>query len=385
MDIREWRRLAIQSVTILLAVFACCIFFREKLGQPQESVVHAGALEKELPEETVYATPEPVEELMQYATKADVESRSSTYVRIPKAEAATASAVYVKDDYMDSTIQAVFEGVSSGSITEQSILRIKGYQVEKGRLKGKKKDPFLEELSILDEKNEDAKKNSIHIRFKTKKVYEPKLYEAEDAWYISLLEPRKAFRQIVVIDAGHGGMDEGTHSQDGKYLEKECALSVTREIERILQEQDIKVYYTRTRDEEISKPARVKLVNEVEADLFVSIHCNASSIGNQTDQTAHGVETLYTERQVKGMAVGNKEFARIMLESLCRETGQHNRGIIKREDLYILSHSKVPATIVEIGYMSNPEDLRFMLREKGQEQIAKGICAGILRTLEGIG
>ena len=382
MDIKEWRRLAIQSVMILLVVFACCICFQEKIRQPQESVVHAGALEEKLPEETAYATPEPVEELVQYATKADVESRSSTYVRIPKAEAATASAVYIKSDYMDSTIQATFEDVPSGSITEQSVLRIKGYQVEKGKLKGKKKDPLLKELSILDEKNENVKKNSIRIRFKTKRVYEPKLYEAEDAWYISLLEPRKAFKQIVVVDAGHGGMDEGTHSGDGKYFEKECALSVTREIERILQEQDIKVYYTRTQDEEISKPARVKLVNQVKADLFVSIHCNASSVG---DQTACGVETLYFGHQVKGMAISNKAFAQIMLDSLCKVTGQRNRGTIKREDLYILSHSKVPTTIVEIGYMSNPEDLRFMLREKGQAQIAKGICAGILQTLEDIG
>ena len=183
----------------------------------------------------------------------------------------------------------------------------------------------------------------------------------------------------MVIDAGHGGMDEGTHSGDGKYFEKECALSVTREIERILQEQDIQVYYTRTQDVEISKPRRIKLVNDVRPDLFISIHCNASSVG---DQTAHGVETLYSNQQVKGTAISNRAFSRIMLDSLCKETGQHNRGIIKREDLYILSHSKVPATIVEIGYMSNPEDLKFMLKEKGQEQIAKGICAGILRTLE---
>lgn len=379
MEIKEWRRLAIQSITVLLAVFVCCICFREKLGQPRETVVHAGTIEEDVPDRAADATPEPVEEPVQYVTKADVESRSSTYIRIPKAETATASAVYVKDDYMDSTVQVTFEGVPAGSVTEQSILRIKGYQVEKGKVKEKKKDPLLKELAILDEKNENAMKNIVRVRLKTKRVYAPKLYEAGDAWYISLLEPRKAFEQIVVVDAGHGGMDEGTHSGDGKYLEKECALSVTREIERILQEQDVKVYYTRTRDEEISKPERMKLVNDVQPDLFISIHCNASDVG---DRTAHGAETLYSGGRTKEISAKNRRAAEIMLDSLCKETGQRNRGIIKRKDLYILNHSRVPATIVEIGYMSNLEDLKFMLREKGQEQIAEGICAGILRTLE---
>ena len=71
-----------------------------------------------------------------------------------------------------------------------------------------------------------------------------------------------------------------------------------------------------------------------------------------------------------------------MLEELSQATGLRKRGVIRREQLYLLHHAKVPTTIVEIGYMSNKDDLNFMKKEEGQKKIAQGICDGIARALE---
>lgn len=191
-------------------------------------------------------------------------------------------------------------------------------------------------------------------------------------------QPEKE-KKVVVIDAGHGGMDEGTSSQNQKYLEKDYTLLIVKRVKKLLEQKDVTAYYTRMDDRNISKKARTRLANRKKADLFVSIHCNASSVG---DTTANGLETLYSARKPQEGSLTNKRLARVMLEELTEATGLRKRGMIRREQLYLLHHAKVPTTIVEIGYMSNREDLAFMKKEEGQRKIAEGICAGILRALE---
>lgn len=189
----------------------------------------------------------------------------------------------------------------------------------------------------------------------------------------------ESFDSVVVIDAGHGGMDEGTSSANGKYLEKDYTLLVVKRLQKFLEGQNIKVYYTRMDDTEVSKKKRTKLANQVEADLFISIHCNASSVG---DTTAYGMETLYSRRKNGNQSMTNKELAQIMLEELTQATGMRKRGTIQREQLYLLHHSDVPTTIIEIGYMSNKKDMNFIKKENGQIKIAQGIFNGIMRALE---
>lgn len=186
-------------------------------------------------------------------------------------------------------------------------------------------------------------------------------------------------KKIVVLDAGHGGMDEGTLSLDGRHLEKDYNLLVVKRIRKILEKESVQVYCTRLTDKNISKKKRTALANSKKADLFVSIHCNAS---DQGDRSANGIETLYSKRKVKNGTISNKKLAQIVLENLEKTTGMHKRGVISREKLYLLHHANVPTTIVEIGYMSNAKDLEYIKKEEGQQKIAQGISNGILQALE---
>ena len=189
----------------------------------------------------------------------------------------------------------------------------------------------------------------------------------------------KVKKKIVVIDAGHGGIDEGTISQNGKYLEKEYTLLVAKRLEKLLKEKGIIVYCTRTDDSYITKKERVKRAKQVKADLLISIHCNASNVG---DTTSNGIETLYSKRKTNNVALTNKKLATIMLDGLEKETNLRKRGSIMRNKLYVLRHADMPATIIEIGYMSNAKDLNFIRKESGQQKIAQGICNGVVWALE---
>lgn len=185
--------------------------------------------------------------------------------------------------------------------------------------------------------------------------------------------------KTVVIDAGHGGIDEGTISRNGKYLEKDYTLLVAKRLEKLLKEKGIIVYSTRTNDSFIAKKERVKRAKQVKADLLISIHCNAADVG---DTKSNGIETLYSKRKTNNTALTNKKLAAILLDGLVKETNLRKRGSIMKDKLYVLRHSDMPATIIEIGYMSNAKDLNFIRKESGQRKIAQGICNGVVRALE---
>lgn len=192
-------------------------------------------------------------------------------------------------------------------------------------------------------------------------------------------EPEEEDTPVVVIDAGHGGMDEGTMSVDEVFSEKDVSLQVVFYLKELLDQSGLKVFYTRLEDTEVTKAKRVKLANRVKADAFVSIHCNASEPG---DTTAYGMEALYTRRrQASSETLSSKALASEILKQTSIYTGRRKRGIIRREDLYLMRHSQVPVTIIEIGYMTNSSELKYLLEEKKQRQVAEGIYLGIRQSL----
>lgn len=103
----------------------------------------------------------------------------------------------------------------------------------------------------------------------------------------------KKSQYVIVLDAGHGGKDEGAVSDDGKLEEKEYNLAVVKEIARLLEQSGVKVYCTRTTDRTVSKKARVRLANKRQADMLVSVHCNAS---DARKHSVRGIEVLYSKR-----------------------------------------------------------------------------------------
>jgi N-acetylmuramoyl-L-alanine amidase len=205
-------------------------------------------------------------------------------------------------------------------------------------------------------------------------IYAHRLYQDNEFIYIDLRRPSEVYDKIIVIDAGHGGKDSGTHSKDEEYYEKDINLSIVLYLKEVLDETNFKVYYTRTTDQTLFLNPRVNFANDVEADLFLSVHCNASE-----SPLPYGSEVLYNEFH-KSDNFSSKDLAFISLEEITNITKRVNRGIVEASEMVIIGKAKMPVAIVEIAFMSNKEDLEFLLQESNQKEIANSLYRVIERS-----
>ncbi len=206
-------------------------------------------------------------------------------------------------------------------------------------------------------------------------VYAHIIMEDEEYYYIGLKKPSEVYDRILVIDAGHGGKDAGALSRDESVYEKNINIAILLELKQLLDQEDIKVYYTRIGDDKVYLKPRVALANAVDCDYFISIHCNASGSTRPS-----GTEIFYYATEFK--QVSTKALATIFSDEIENATALSNRGLIplKKDDIYILNHSNVPAILIEAGYMTNSKDLEYLNQKDNQKAIAWGIYNGILRA-----
>lgn len=169
----------------------------------------------------------------------------------------------------------------------------------------------------------------------------------------------------ICIDPGHGGKDPG--AVNGNYQEKNFNLDIAKKIAFFLEsEGGFKTTFTRTEDVYVSLDDRCKIANQSKCDFFISIHINSAR-----DPSANGIETLcYDEFQ-------SKNLAKYIQRTLISATGVRDRGVKVTNMLYVLNSTKMPAVLVEAGFISNQEDLDWLMEDDYQNKIAEAIALGI--------
>lgn len=175
----------------------------------------------------------------------------------------------------------------------------------------------------------------------------------------------------VVIDPGHGGKDVGATGV-GDLYEKDFTLSLSKKVKDILEkEEKIEVYMTREEDTFISTvdKYRPEFANELDADLFISIHGNTYE-----DSNVSGTEAYYYNEKFKS-------FAEIIYNNVVSSTGFNDRGI-KSKDLFVVRYTDMPSVLLEIGYMTNPQEEQLMFNDEFQSSVAESICDGVKEYLE---
>lgn len=210
------------------------------------------------------------------------------------------------------------------------------------------------------------------------KVYELDKEFVDGSVYLDFLSPHEVYDKVVVVDAGHGGRDGGAEKLG--IAEKEINLAMLLELKEILDSstENIGVYYTRTDDSNPTLDQRVQLANKAEADLFISIHNNASYNGRFS--SLNGTEVMYSESDTSELS--SERFAQICQDNVTAALGSRDIGLVKGDSIYIIRTSEVPVALIEVGFLTNREELASLNSQEYQRLAAEGIYAAILQAFE---
>lgn len=169
----------------------------------------------------------------------------------------------------------------------------------------------------------------------------------------------------ICIDPGHGGNDSGADGPT-KLAEAKVVLDISHLVDQGLKAHGVGTRMTRSTDVYIELSDRCEIANEWDATYFVSIHCNSNG------HDAKGIETLYASENGKKLATP------IQAEMLAA-TGDVDRGLKHRTNLYVLNGTSMPAAMAEIGFISHPDTESKMKKDEWKRLMANAIVNGICK------
>lgn len=206
-------------------------------------------------------------------------------------------------------------------------------------------------------------------------VYELDTAYSAQEFFLNFLTPQEVYDRVVVIDAGHGGRVPGATKKGIK--EKDIDLAIVLQLKDIFEEsgENIGVYFTRTDDSNPTFDQRVQLANKSNANLFVSVHNNSTRSGRMSGVS--GTQVMYDET-----SEFSRRFAEICLEEVTGTLGSRDKGVVEGDGIYIIRTCEVPVALIEVGFMTNEEELSLLSTEEYQRQAAMGIYQAIHRAFE---
>jgi len=179
----------------------------------------------------------------------------------------------------------------------------------------------------------------------------------------------------IVIDAGHGQETPGKRSPDGSLREYQFNSAVARYVadELLHGYEDVEILFTHDDSRDVPLKERTDRANAWGADVFVSIHANAYGDGGWNN--AKGIETyVYTTRPAAAL-----KLAEAVHRNLIRATGRPDRGV-KTANFHVLRETKMPAILVECGFMTNREECELLKSDAYRRKCAEAIVAGIVEV-----
>ena len=191
---------------------------------------------------------------------------------------------------------------------------------------------------------------------------------------------------VIVIDAGHGGIDPGKVGVNN-ILEKDINLSIAMKLKNLLEQQDIQVVMTREEDIGLYSDAdknrkradlnqRIKIIQESNPDFAVSIHQNS-----YTEEYVKGAQVFYHSQSLEG-----KKLAELLQTQIVSTINDGNHRKAKsNSSYYMLKHTECPLVIVECGFLSNNEEATKLTEDDYQDKMALGILQGIMQYIEKMG
>ena len=341
------------------AVFLFLLMIAVGIALPRFPEIHTRAveaMEEKLAEEEFEANQSDMNDLELADTDGPVATHGGQLsLRLP--EGITGEQISYTNDYVTQTIRIEIPGTDAGYFDSY---------------------PIAGSSNHIDTLAYTRNGENGEIEIVMDRVYELKTEFDADYYYFDFLTPQEVYDKVVVIDAGHGGRAPGATKQG--INEKDIDLAIVLQLKKILDENDqnIGVYYTRTDDSNPTFDQRVQLANKSDADLFISVHNNATKSGRMSG--TKGTEVMYHETDTSEF--GSRRFAQICLEEVTDQIGSKSKGLVEGDSIYIIRTSEVPVALIEVGFMTNQEELDLLSSEDYQKQTAQGIYRSILRAFE---
>ena len=196
----------------------------------------------------------------------------------------------------------------------------------------------------------------------------------------------------IAIDAGHQArgnsatepIGPGSSTRKAKVAggatgvapEYKLTLAVAKKLQKELKNRGYQVYMIRTKNNvNISNKKRAQLANKSGSDIYIRLHGDSSASSAVTG--ASGLYPSKANKYVSKLSSKSKKLSECLLKAYCKETKIRNRGLVTRDDLTGTNWSKIPVSLIEMGFMSNPAEDRKMQKSKFQTKMAKGIADGI--------
>ena len=195
--------------------------------------------------------------------------------------------------------------------------------------------------------------------------------------FISMFLSAKPRPLVWVLDAGHGGYDQGTSLKET--LEKDLSLSIVKELSVLVRKNKpgIKLILTREDDRYLSLDERCQIANNANADLFLSVHVNSAP-----NPLVSGTESFYADLKGSNNSIRNSSIVRNidksellawLLQKNYGETGRPNGRGARPKHLYVCQYTNMPAVLTEVGFLSNLQDAAYLTSKVGIQQIALDI------------
>lgn len=389
------RRIAGYSFAVMLLVICLSFALRykeeynvveqERDATRQEELLYVEATPTMLPEVTMY----PVEALVQdrHDTESEVwevwqrisqesmvkllEHVSDRCILIEKPQGKNAGWT-VKENLPYYQITFTLHGAEE-NLLASSVLRMWENRLLFGL---PEEEEILKNYSVLSYEEEAGITSEVSMTFD--RCYYPQVEEQEEYYIIHLKKYHEIYDKIVVLDAGHGGKDPGAGAENYRVKESDIALKLLLYLKELLETNtDIKIFCTRTEDVYPTLQERADLALGMEADFFISWHCNASESSGRS-----GTQIIYNAEQGKEDAFNSKAFAQLCLDKLLFALETKSRGLSDRQDLHIVRRATMPVALIETAYLSNPKDLELLKDDEKLKDAAYAVYEAVLTAYE---
>lgn len=238
------------------------------------------------------------------------------------------------------------------------------------------KDGLINDI-ITDFIDEQAK---IILSFRRDVEYTILSNSKDDKISISLKgnENIKPEDRLVVIDPGHGGKDPGAVSPNGT-KEKDVVLAISHKLNEGLEAKGYNTLMIRNEDFFVDKRERANIANMNQGDIFISIHANAF----EENPKVSGIEILYCPTNSNKVdRRNNYQLAKIISQEMGKALNAENRGLVKAPNTVVVRDTKMPAILIETGFLTNPEEEELIKDEDYQNKMVESIIIGIEKYFE---